>query len=217
MTDDTEVTVFPTLISGPRQKRHESGDGNCHPHDRHLTSCESRTDSARRSNATVRARRFSLALIQFHMRGSARLRDDDPCIQFGEIDADATLTGTWTHVNRGPVLRLAQASLQLRLRLMTDRALVRRRRTFVGDPHVSPHGTDSSRDWKKAASPATLMRLAAGAGREAQERIFIIPALVLARWRMAHAIRLVEHEVFEPAQLRVRTNSRIPLRRSGWT
>jgi hypothetical protein len=40
---------------------------------------------------------------------------------------------------------------------------------------VSPHGTDSSRDWKEGIfAPATLMRLAAGAGREAQERIFII-------------------------------------------
>ena len=40
---------------------------------------------------------------------------------------------------------------------------------------VSPHGTDSSRGWKEGVStPATLMRLAAGAGREAQERTFIV-------------------------------------------
>jgi len=40
---------------------------------------------------------------------------------------------------------------------------------------VSPRGTDSSRDWKENISaPATLMRLAAGAGREAQERTFIV-------------------------------------------
>jgi hypothetical protein len=64
--------------------------------------------------------------------------DDDPRVQFGEIDADTTLTGTWTHVNRGSVLRLTQASLQLRLQLMTDRAFVRRRRTFIGDPHGEP-------------------------------------------------------------------------------
>ena len=40
---------------------------------------------------------------------------------------------------------------------------------------VSPHGTDSSRGWKEGISaPATLMRLAAGAGREAQERTSIV-------------------------------------------
>ena len=40
---------------------------------------------------------------------------------------------------------------------------------------VSPHGTDSSRGWKEGVStPATLMRLAAGAGREAQERTSIV-------------------------------------------
>jgi hypothetical protein len=40
---------------------------------------------------------------------------------------------------------------------------------------VSPHGTDSSRGWKEGISaPATLMRLAAGAGREAQERSSIV-------------------------------------------
>ncbi len=40
---------------------------------------------------------------------------------------------------------------------------------------LSPHGTDSSRGWKESIStPATLMRLAAGAGREAQERISIV-------------------------------------------
>jgi hypothetical protein len=109
-------------------------------------------------------------------RGSARLLDDDhPCIQFGEIDADTTLTRTWTHVNRGSVLRFTQPSLQLRLRLMTDRALVRRRRTFVGDPHGEPsrHRFEPRLE-RRHLRPATLMRLAAGAGREAQERIFII-------------------------------------------
>ena len=40
---------------------------------------------------------------------------------------------------------------------------------------MSPHGTDSSRGWKEGISaPATLMRLAAGAGREAQERTSIV-------------------------------------------
>jgi hypothetical protein len=40
---------------------------------------------------------------------------------------------------------------------------------------MSPLGTDSSRGWKEGISPpATLMRLAAGAGREAQERTFIV-------------------------------------------
>jgi hypothetical protein len=40
---------------------------------------------------------------------------------------------------------------------------------------VSPRGTDSSRGWNEGISaPATLMRLAAGAGREAQERTFIV-------------------------------------------
>ena len=39
---------------------------------------------------------------------------------------------------------------------------------------VSPHGTDSSRDWRGISAPATLMRLAAGAGREAQERKSIV-------------------------------------------
>jgi hypothetical protein len=40
---------------------------------------------------------------------------------------------------------------------------------------VSPHGTDSSRGWDEGISaPATLMRLAAGAGREAQERTSIV-------------------------------------------
>ena len=67
----------------------------------------------------------------------ARL-DGDPCLEFGEIDADATFTGTWTHVNGRPVLRLGQAPLQLRLRLMTDWALVMRRRAFVGVPHDEP-------------------------------------------------------------------------------
>jgi hypothetical protein len=62
MTDDTEITVFQSSISGPRQKGHESGDGNCDPHDRHVTSRESRTDSARRSHATARARMFGLAV-----------------------------------------------------------------------------------------------------------------------------------------------------------
>jgi hypothetical protein len=107
--------------------------------------------------------------------GSARLLDSDPCIQLGEIDADAALTGTWTDVDRGSVLRLAQASLQLRLRLMTDRALVRRRRVFVGDPHCEPSSHRfEPRLERRHLRPATLMRLAAGAGREAQERIFII-------------------------------------------
>ena len=40
---------------------------------------------------------------------------------------------------------------------------------------MSPRGTDSGRDWEEDIfAPATLMRLAAGAGREAQERTFII-------------------------------------------
>src|SRR4029434_5360552 len=59
-----------------------------------------------------------------------RSLDGDPCIQFGEIDADAAFTGTWTHVNGRAVLRLTQSSLQLRLRPMTDWAVVRRRRAF---------------------------------------------------------------------------------------
>jgi hypothetical protein len=69
------------------------------------------------------------------MNLDSQLSDRDPGLHFGEIDADATFTGTWTHVNGGPVLRLAKASLQLRLRLMTDWALVRRHRIFVSCPH----------------------------------------------------------------------------------
>lgn len=43
---------------------------------------------------------------------------------------------------------------------------------------VSPRGTDSSRGWNEGISaPATLMRLAAGAGRKAQERTSIVQAL----------------------------------------
>jgi hypothetical protein len=38
--------------------------------------------------------------------GKSQLLDCNPRIQFGEIDADAAFTGTWTHVNSGPVLRL---------------------------------------------------------------------------------------------------------------
>jgi hypothetical protein len=99
------------------------------------------------------------------------LRDNDPCIQFGEIDADATFAGTGTHVNSGPVLGLTQTSLQLRLRLMTDGALVRKRRTVVGAPHGEPsrHLVEPRLE-RRDFTPATLMRLAAGAGREAQER-----------------------------------------------
>ena len=254
MADETEVTLFRSAIPGPRQHGHDYGDGNRDPYDSHLTSRESRRDSERRSNATVRAGRFGVAvlpartqasehddlfaslsapvhhssraralsgnalprrssicpkvrttlsayrfaryswsgaylpetfvvlrsalprscsaagrsdavrcraidsrrLIHFHMRGSARL-DDDPCVQFGEIDADAALTGTWTHVNGGPVLRLTQAPLQFCLRLMTDRTSVRRRRgAIVGDPHGEPHGTYSSRGWKEKISHQPL-------------------------------------------------------------
>jgi len=113
----------------------------------------------------------------FPHEGSARLRDDDPCIHFGEINADAAFTGTRTHVDGGSVFRLAEASLQFRLRLMTDWTLVGRRRTVVGDPHGEPswhlfEPTLERRDFV----PATLMRLAAGAGREAQERNSIIHA-----------------------------------------
>jgi len=68
----------------------------------------------------------------------SQLLDGYPCVQFGEIDADAAFTDTWTHVHRGPVLRLTQASLQPRLRPVTDRALVKRCRTFVGGPHGEP-------------------------------------------------------------------------------
>ena len=89
------------------------------------------SDVARRG--AINSRR----LIHFHMSGSARLRDDDPGIHFGEINADAAFTGTGTHVDGGYVLRLAEASLQPRLRLMTDWTLVRRRRT-VGNPHGEP-------------------------------------------------------------------------------
>jgi len=82
--------------------------------------------------------------IHFHIRVSARdeldsqLLDCHPRVQFGEIDADAAFTGTWTHVDGGPVLRLTQASLQPRLRPVTDRALMKRRRTFAGGPHGEP-------------------------------------------------------------------------------
>jgi hypothetical protein len=69
------------------------------------------------------------------MNLDSQLSDRDPGLHFGEIDADATFTSTWTHVNGGPVLRLAEASLQLCLRLMTDWALVRRHRIFVSCPH----------------------------------------------------------------------------------
>ena len=68
----------------------------------------------------------------------SQLLDCYPCVQFGEINADAAFTGTWTHVHRGPVLRVTQASLQPRLRPVTDRALVKRCRTFVGGPHGEP-------------------------------------------------------------------------------
>ena len=61
-----------------------------------------------------------------------------PCVQFGEIDADAAFTGTCTHVHRGTFLRLTQASLQPCLRPVTDRALVKKCRTLVGGPHGEP-------------------------------------------------------------------------------
>src|SRR5678815_4725648 len=68
----------------------------------------------------------------------SRLLDCYPCVQFGEIDADAAFTGTGTHVHRGPSLRLTQESLQPRLRPVTDRTLVKKCRAFVRGPHVSP-------------------------------------------------------------------------------
>jgi hypothetical protein len=68
----------------------------------------------------------------------SQLLDCYPCVQFGEIDADAALTRAWAHVNGGPVFCLTEPSLQFRLRLMTDWALVRRRRTVVGGPHGEP-------------------------------------------------------------------------------
>src|SRR5215475_1453140 len=72
------------------------------------------------------------------MGASARMRDNYPCIQFSEIEANTALTRPRAHIDCGPVLRLTQASLQLCLRLMTHRAVVRRRRTLVGDPHGEP-------------------------------------------------------------------------------
>jgi hypothetical protein len=80
----------------------------------------------------------SRRLIHFHMRKLSARLDGDPCVQLGEIYADAAFARTWTHIDRGSILRLTQASLQFRLLLMTDRALVRRRRAFVGDPHGEP-------------------------------------------------------------------------------
>ena len=59
---------------------------------------------------------------------------------------------------------------------------------------VSPHGTDSSRDWKEVIfAPAALMRLAAGAGREAQERIFIILRLFGAASRSLRLLHVAPH------------------------
>ena len=55
----------------------------------------------------------------------------DPRLQFGEIDADATLACPGTHVSRGSVRCRSQASLHFRLRVMTDWALVNRRRIIV--------------------------------------------------------------------------------------
>jgi len=105
----------------------------------------------------------------------SRLLDCYPCVQFGEIDADAAFTGTWTHVHRGPIFCLTQASLHPRLRPVTDRALVKRCRTFFGGPHGEPSWHRfKPRLERRYIAPATLMRLAAGAGREAQERIFIV-------------------------------------------
>jgi hypothetical protein len=273
MTDETEVTLFRSSISGPRQHGQEYGDRDRDPYDSHLTSRVSRRDSERRSNATVRARRFGVAVlpariqasehadfsalvsvlvhhssraravsgsvlprrssicpkvrttlsayrfaryswsgaylpgtlpvlrramprscstagasdvvesraincrrvIHLHMRGSVRLRHDDPGVHFAEIHADAAFTGARTYVNGGPVLRLTQAPLQLRLWLMTHWTLVARRRTVAGDPHLSPHShLFLAKAGKKSSHPATLMRLAAGAGREAQERKSIV-------------------------------------------
>src|SRR5262245_35972638 len=70
MTDNTKIVVLPSSISGPRQNGHEPGDGHCDPHARHLTSGESRTDSAWRSNATVWARRFGLAVLPARIQAS---------------------------------------------------------------------------------------------------------------------------------------------------
>jgi hypothetical protein len=109
-----------------------------------------------------------------HERLSAVL-DDDPRVQFGEIDADTTLTGTWTHVNRGSVLRLTQASLQLRLRLMTDRAFVRRRRTFIDDPHGEPSWHRfKPRPERRYLRPSHFDEAGGRASREAQERKLLI-------------------------------------------
>ena len=56
---------------------------------------------------------------------------------------------------------------------------------------VSPHGTDSSRDWRRNSAPATLMRLAAGAGREAQERKSIVRQCRAELYRQA----IMNHEL----------------------
>ena len=139
-------------------------------------SATGRSDVARRG--AIHSRR----LIHFHMRGSARFRDNDPCIHLGEIDTDAAFTGTRTHVDGGSVFRIAEASLQFRLRLTTDWTLVRRRRSAVENPHGSPRGTYfHPRLERRDFVPATLMRLAAGAGREAQERDTIIRARTAPR------------------------------------
>jgi hypothetical protein len=55
----------------------------------------------------------------------------DPALHFGQVDTDATFAFPCTHVNRGPACRLAQPTLNLRLRLMAGRTVVSGRRTYV--------------------------------------------------------------------------------------
>jgi hypothetical protein len=80
---------------------------------------------------------------------------------------------------------------------------------------VSPHGTESSRGWKEDISaPATLMRLAAGAGREAQERTSIVQRAVkysgCALFEDSGELLAYRPEIYESA-LPGRIPDRIPL------
>jgi hypothetical protein len=103
------------------------------------------------------------------------LLDCHPRVQFGEIDADAAFTGTWTHVHRGPVLRFTQATLHPRLRPVTNRALVRTVGTVVGGPHDEPSWHRFEPRLERRYIPTSHFNEAGGRCRpEAQERIFIV-------------------------------------------
>jgi hypothetical protein len=78
---------------------------------------------------------------------------------------------------------------------------------------VSPHGTGSSRGWKECISaPATLMRLAAGAGREAQERTSIVHEavhIVTAHSSRTAASVRAESRVLDPVRMSAKPGAQV--------